>query len=101
MVFVLFVVSFGILPDPVCTFITLQLYNLPCVLVVFILWILSIDAFVEFLNKNLRGFYVTSIMFFGVSFVVSWTWVWWFPALVAVSFLVAVFGSLGYIKIPK
>ena len=86
MVFVLFTVSFGILPDPVCTFITLQLYNLPCVLVVFVLWVLSIYAFVEFIDKNLRAFYAASSVFFGLSLVISLTWVWWFPALAAVSF---------------
>ena len=92
MAVVLFIVSFGILPDSVCTFITLQLYNLPCVLVVFVLWILAISAFLEFLNENPLGFYVTSSVFFGVSFVISWTWACWFRALVAVSFLIALFG---------
>jgi len=89
---VLFVVSFGILPDPVCTFITLQLYNLPCVLIVFVLWILWIGTLLEFLNENPLGFYVASSVFFGVSFALSWTWARWFRALVAVSFLIAVFG---------
>ncbi|WP_297536130.1 hypothetical protein [Thermococcus sp.] len=98
MAVVLFVVSFGILPDPVCSVITLQLYNLPCVLIVFVLWILSISAFLEFLNENPLGFYVPSSVFFAISFAISWTWARWFLALVAVSFLIAVFGILENIK---
>jgi len=92
MVFVAFIASVGILPDASCILIATRFFNLPCVLIVFALWGLTILAFIEFLNHNWRKFYIVSCMFFGIALVLSWSWVLWSRVIVMVSFLAAIFG---------